>query len=663
VLLKSAVVAVVVCAALLSASALVEGHTLPQVIVVGSSPEANEVVLARSTPGQSGSILAPLSARAGSQSVTAASAPTATIQVTYHNFPSNARAAFQAAVDTWQTMVVSSQVIHVNASWTSLGAGVLGEAGPALIAVNGVAYPAALYEAICSCNQYQGNEITATMNSSFGNWYLGTDGSPPMSKYDFESVVLHELGHGLGFLSSFKVKANGQGKVGFSVGSNVYPSTFDQHEWSAASGGSKLVSFASPSTTLANQLTDGSVYFDGPNVQNVLGQRARLYAPSTWIEGSSNSHLDEGTYGPSSGNALMTPALFNGEVEHDPGPLMLAMFRDIGWATANEMPPPPSAPGAPRNVTATPGNGSADVAWLPPASTGGSQITGYTVTSNPDAKTCASTGATSCTVNGLTNGTAYTFTVTATNSVGTGPASQPSSPVTPTDQPPDTTPASVKMPTLSIAGNQRLGGATIVHVSWPKASDPSGISGYSLQVKRGRHAWTSVALASPTDTSVDMALKHRGRYHFRVRATDGAGNVGPWTQTPASRLHVRQERSAGISYSGNWRLHRLHGAAGGHVRSTGAGGPSATFNFQGTAAAFVSTLGPNRGIVDVWLDGALVATLDLYAPSISTRTIVWTTGDMALPGGTHTIQLRPTGTHDSNATNSRIDLDAFLAWP
>lgn len=662
-LLKSAVVAVLVCAALLTASAVVQGHALPQVTVIGSSPEANEVVLARSTPGQTGSLLAPRYVHAGMQSVSSAGAPTATIQVTYHNFPANAKAAFQAAVDIWQTMVVSSQVIHVNASWSSLGSGILGNAGPALIAVNGVAYPAALYESICSCNQYQGNEITATMNSSFGNWYLGTDGNPPMSKYDFESVVLHELGHGLGFLSSFKVKANGQGKVGFSVGSGIYQSTFDQHEWSAATGGSKLVSFASPSTTLANQLTDGSVYFDGPNVQGVLGQRAKLYAPSNWIEGSSNSHLDEGTYGPSSGNALMTPALFNGEVEHDPGPLMLAMFRDIGWATANEVPPAPSAPDAPRNASATPGNASADIAWQPPGSSGGSQITGYSVTSDPDAKTCSTSGDTSCTVSGLTNGTAYTFTVTATNSVGTSPASQPSAPVTPTDQPPDTTPASVKMPTLSIAAGQRLHGKALVHVSWPAAADPSGISAYELQVKKGRHRWSSVTLASATATSSDLTLRARARYRFRVRATDGAGNLGPWTKTSASRLHIRQERSARISYQGRWGLHALRGALGRHVRSTGAAGRTATFTFSGTAAAFVSTLGPNRGIVDVWLDGARVATIDLYAPSVSTRAIVWTTGDTPLPAGTHIVQLRPTGTHDASATGTRIDLDAFLDWP
>ena len=104
--------------------------------------------------------------------------------------------------------------------------------------------------------------------------------------------------------------------------------------------------------------------------------------------------------------------------------------------TFNPSTGPASAPGAPSAVTATPGNGSAVVSWTAP-SDGGSPITRYTVT--PYIGTVAQSPTTvtgnppdtTATVSGLTNGTAYTFTVTATNAVGTGPASAPSNAVTP----------------------------------------------------------------------------------------------------------------------------------------------------------------------------------------------------------------------------------------
>jgi len=81
-----------------------------------------------------------------------------------------------------------------------------------------------------------------------------------------------------------------------------------------------------------------------------------------------------------------------------------------------------TAPTAPTNVSATGGNAEATVSWTIPGSDGGAAITQYTVTSSPGNVTTTTTS-TSTTVTGLTNGTAYTFAVTATNSVGTGSAS------------------------------------------------------------------------------------------------------------------------------------------------------------------------------------------------------------------------------------------------
>jgi hypothetical protein len=101
---------------------------------------------------------------------------------------------------------------------------------------------------------------------------------------------------------------------------------------------------------------------------------------------------------------------------------------------------PPTVPGAPTAVVATAGNASATVSWTPPP-TGNSPITNYTVTpyigsaAQTPTTVSGSPPAPSATIGGLTNGIAYTFTVSATNAIGTGPTSAASSPVTPTAQP------------------------------------------------------------------------------------------------------------------------------------------------------------------------------------------------------------------------------------
>ncbi len=87
-------------------------------------------------------------------------------------------------------------------------------------------------------------------------------------------------------------------------------------------------------------------------------------------------------------------------------------------------------PGAPTIGTVTAGNGQVTVRFIPPTSSGGAEITEYTVTSSPGGLTASGTSS-PIMVTGLTNGIAYTFTVTATNSAGTGAASLASGSVTP----------------------------------------------------------------------------------------------------------------------------------------------------------------------------------------------------------------------------------------
>lgn len=115
--------------------------------------------------------------------------------------------------------------------------------------------------------------------------------------------------------------------------------------------------------------------------------------------------------------------------------IQYALTPDAATAAAA---PSATAPGAPTGVSAQPFEASARVSFTAPASDGGAAITGYTVTASPGGIT-ATGSASPITVTGLTNGTAYTFTVTATNSAGTGAASSASNSVTP----------AVGIPTLS----------------------------------------------------------------------------------------------------------------------------------------------------------------------------------------------------------------------
>ena len=88
---------------------------------------------------------------------------------------------------------------------------------------------------------------------------------------------------------------------------------------------------------------------------------------------------------------------------------------------------PLGLPGAPAGVVGYVGSkGSVNVTWVGPTVTGGTPVVEYIATATPGGAVCTSTGELNCTITGLSNGTAYTFTVVARNAVGPGPASPPS---------------------------------------------------------------------------------------------------------------------------------------------------------------------------------------------------------------------------------------------
>ena len=256
----------------------------------------------------------------------------ATFEVTYNGFSEDAQVAFQAAVDIWATLITSPVTIRIDATWAALETGTLGSASwnTAFRNFEGaqerdIWYPVALAEKMAGTdlNSTEDPDLVANFNSG-ANWYLGTDGSPEAAQYDLVSVVLHEIGHGLGFIDSYGY-SEGIGSYGI----QEFAFIFDLGIQSGA--GNDLIELQNSSTALGTALTSNSVYFNSPTAITNSGSKPRLYAPTTWSNGSSIAHLNESTYPAGNANSLMTPQIGANEVMHDPGPNTLNMFGDMGW--------------------------------------------------------------------------------------------------------------------------------------------------------------------------------------------------------------------------------------------------------------------------------------------------------------------------------------------
>ena len=282
-----------------------------------------------------------------------------------------AQAAFTLAANIWASLIQSPVPIAVDACWTALEPGVLGAAGPTSVLANfmrapkaNTFYPIALANALSGADQdTNAPEINALFSSAFdSSWYYETDGNPPPGRIDFVSVVLHELGHGLGFTGSMAVDASvgqptsGQGSWGLGAGIPVIYDRFTEN-----GAGTALIDtgfFANPSLALAAQLTSNDIFFDGTSANAANdGTRVPLYAPATWNDGSSYAHLAESFNG--TANALMTFSLSDNESIHSPGPVTLGMFRDLGWTLEASLPSDPVL------TVAKAGSGSGTIASSP----------------------------------------------------------------------------------------------------------------------------------------------------------------------------------------------------------------------------------------------------------------------------------------------------------
>jgi titin len=190
---------------------------------------------------------------------------------------------------------------------------------------------------------------------------------------------------------------------------------------------------------------------------------------------------------------------------------------------------PATTPGAPTGISGASGNTQVTLSWTAPASDGGNAVTGYVVTPYlggvAQTPTTFSSAATTQTVTGLTNGTAYTFTVAAINGAGTGPGSTPSGAVTPA-----TTPGA---PTI-VSGSGLLLVATL---NWtaPASDGGSAVTGYIVTPYLGGVAQTPTTFSS-TATTETVTVLIPGLYTFTVTAINGVGDGPASAQGPSGGL-------------------------------------------------------------------------------------------------------------------------------
>lgn len=241
--------------------------------------------------------------------------------------------AFRHAAGIWANLLTSSVEIQVEAAMDPLEPGVLGRAGPNTAHRDFPNAPAAqTWYVQALANSLAGMDlaptradISAQFSSTFP-FYLGFDGTPLPGEVDFVTVVLHELGHGLGFLSLVNL-LTGSKLQGFDDaymsslelhGANPanYPAMTDAQRIAASVAGPNL-HWVGPQVVVASGTLTAGVG-PGPHVQ--------MFAPNPAQPGSSVSHFTNIIHP----DQLMEPALPPGVAIHDVG-LAGPLLADLGW--------------------------------------------------------------------------------------------------------------------------------------------------------------------------------------------------------------------------------------------------------------------------------------------------------------------------------------------
>jgi hypothetical protein len=251
--------------------------------------------------------------------------------------------AFEAALDIWNAWLPANEhsTIRIEVAWAHLGSSILGSTDSTyhVWRHSNVWYPDTLADYLAGADLAPTTWDMSMQFSSDFKWYYGaTTPDPTAGTYDFESVALHEIAHGMGITGNLGADGSYLYKSGqFDPGSPWIYDTFVQN----AAG----VNLTSGTTTLAQNASyeTSALYWGGAkgNAANKAagyGSRAVLYAPTTFNSGSSVYHLNDATYETSPRTAtsglLMEHAIAGQQIHRAIDPILTGMLEDMGWQSS-----------------------------------------------------------------------------------------------------------------------------------------------------------------------------------------------------------------------------------------------------------------------------------------------------------------------------------------